>query len=393
MVSVSSIVIRVGFILAFDSTGWLGGVSYYRNLLGALRSLPRPRIEPVILTGTKTDGGLCDQFPAVPLIRSSLLDWRSPAWMMRRISAELLGRDIGLEKIVRQHHLRALSHEGFFGSLGAIPVLGWIPDFQEHHLPQLFSEAQIRARVRKRSLFCQVCTCLILSSSEAKRDLKELDPLCGNKARILHFVANTQVPPPGMIAQVIGQFGVRRPYFYLPNHFWQHKNHGIVIEALRILKDRDIVASVIASGNTMDPRRPRHFDELMTSVKQAQVEDRFLPIGVITYSQVLALMAGSLAVINPSLFEGWSTTVEEAKSMGKVVLLSDIPVHREQAPGRGRYFPPDRAEDLAMLMAEALASYDQAVDRKNMLAAQEAVPARLEKFAQAYEDIVLEQIV
>jgi len=386
-------VIRVGFILAFDSAGWLGGVSYYRNLLGALRSLPRPRVEPVILTGTKTDGGLCEQFPTVPLIRSALLDWRSPAWMMRRISAELLGRDIGLEKIVRQHNIRALSHEGFLGGLGAIPVLGWIPDFQEHHLPQFFSEAQIGARARKRSLFCRVCTCLILSSSEAKRDLKELNPLCGDKAKVLHFVANTQVPQPEAIAQAIGQYGVRRPYFYLPNHFWQHKNHCLVIEALRILKDRDIFASVVASGNSMDPRRPRHFDELMMYVKQAKVEDRFLPIGVITYAEVLALMAGSLAVINPSLFEGWSTTVEEAKSMGKVVLLSDIPVHREQAPLRGRYFQPDRAEDLAILMAEALAGYDQVVDQENMLAAQEAVPARLERFAQEYEEIVLEQIV
>lgn len=385
--------IRVGFILAFDAAGWLGGVSYYRNLLGALRSLPRPRIEPVILTGTKTDRGLCDQFHAVPLVRSSLLDWRSPAWMMRRISAELLGRDIGLEKIVRRHQLRALSHEGFFGSLGAIPVLGWIPDFQEHHLPQFFSEAQIEDRARKRSLFCRVCTGLILSSSEAKRDLTELSPLCGDKARILHFVANIQVPPPRAIAQTISQYGVRGPYFYLPNQFWQHKNHGLVIEALRILKERDIVASVVASGNTVDPRRPGYFDALMMSVKHAKVEDRFLPIGVITYSEVLALMAGSLAVINPSLFEGWSTTVEEAKSMGKVVLLSDIPVHREQAPQRGRYFHPDRAEDLATLMAEALGAYDETVDRENMLAAQEAVPARLEKFAQAYEEIVLEQIV
>ena len=116
-------------------------------------------------------------------------------------------------------------------------------------------------------------------------------------------------------------------------------------------------------------------------------------VDLLKASEQMALMAGSLAVINPSLFEGWSTTVEEAKSMGKVVLLSDIPVHREQAPLRGRYFQPDRAEDLAILMAEALAGYDQVVDQENMLAAQEAVPARLERFAQEYEEIVLEQIV
>jgi glycosyltransferase involved in cell wall biosynthesis len=127
----------------------------------------------------------------------------------------------------------------------------------------------------------------------------------------------------------------------------------------------------------------------MKHVQQAKVEDRFLTIGVIAYLEVLALMAGALAVINPSLFEGWSTTVEEAKSMGKVVLLSDIAVHREQAPERGCYFPPNSAEDLANLMAEVLANHDSAVDQKHMSTAQESLPARLQKFALEYEDIVL----
>lgn len=127
-------------------------------------------------------------------------------------------------------------------------------------------------------------------------------------------------------------------------------------------------------------------------VKQAKVDDQFHTIGVISYSEVLALMAGAAAVINPSFFEGWSTTVEEAKSMGKVVLLSDIPVHREQAPERGRYFSPDRPEDLAILMEEVLAAHDPAADRQFVVAAQEALPARLQKFALEYEDIVLEQL-
>jgi len=56
------------------------------------------------------------------------------------------------------------------------------------------------------------------------------------------------------------------------------------------------------------------------------------------------------AVINPSLFEGWSTTVEEAKSMGVPMLLSDIGVHREQAEGRASFFDPHAPETLADLL-------------------------------------------
>ena len=57
-------------------------------------------------------------------------------------------------------------------------------------------------------------------------------------------------------------------------------------------------------------------------------------------------MIGANALLNPSRFEGWSTTVEEAKAVGTPMLLSDIAVHREQAP-QARFFAPDDALSLA----------------------------------------------
>lgn len=56
--------------------------------------------------------------------------------------------------------------------------------------------------------------------------------------------------------------------------------------------------------------------------------------GGVAYADVYALMRFSVRVINPSLFEGWSSAVEECKSVGKRLVLSGIPVHREQAAER-----------------------------------------------------------
>ena len=69
-------------------------------------------------------------------------------------------------------------------------------------------------------------------------------------------------------------------------------------------------------------------------------------IGIIPYDEVLALNAGSIAVINPSMFEGWSSSVEEAKTLGTQLILSKIDVHKEQAP-HAKFFDPDNASDLA----------------------------------------------
>ena len=44
------------------------------------------------------------------------------------------------------------------------------------------------------------------------------------------------------------------------------------------------------------------------------LEDMYRILGLVSFTDVQILAEISLAYINPSLFEGWSTTVEEAKS-------------------------------------------------------------------------------
>jgi glycosyltransferase involved in cell wall biosynthesis len=64
-------------------------------------------------------------------------------------------------------------------------------------------------------------------------------------------------------------------------------------------------------------------------------------------------MVGSVAVVNPSLFEGWSTTVEEARALGVPMVLSDLPVHKEQAEGIAHFFDRTSAASLANALIKA----------------------------------------
>jgi glycosyltransferase involved in cell wall biosynthesis len=59
-------------------------------------------------------------------------------------------------------------------------------------------------------------------------------------------------------------------------------------------------------------------------------------------------------VVQPSLFEGWSTVVEDAKAVAAPMLLSDLPVHREQTAGvqRAWTFQPRDPDALASRLAE-----------------------------------------
>ena len=74
---------------------------------------------------------------------------------------------------------------------------------------------------------------------------------------------------------------------------------------------------------------------------------------MIPLSHVYALLRACTGLINPSRSEGWSTTVEEAKSFGVPMILSDLDVHREQTAGAASYFGTDDPLTLADHLVQA----------------------------------------
>jgi glycosyltransferase involved in cell wall biosynthesis len=147
---------------------------------------------------------------------------------------------------------------------------------------------------------------------------------------------------------------------------------------------------VIATGAMEDYRRPRHVEELMRHADELGVLDSFLTLGVVPYDDLIGLMVNSVALLNPSRAEGWSTSVEEAKSLGKRILMSDLPVHREQAPRDGLYVDPDDATGLADAMWLTWTTFDPVVEQQRSKRAGLDLPGRIRAFGKSYQDIVVE---
>ena len=207
------------------------------------------------------------------------------------------------------------------------------------------------------------CSTLVLSSADAQRDLSAFAPAAAAKSRILHFVASPAAgeAPKGkdFLAQT---YDIRQPYFFLPNQFWRHKNHRLVVDALGLLAKRGRAPLVVSTGHPRDYRSPDHFDALMAHAEAVGAAPYFRVLGLVPYDHLSTLLNHAIAAINPSLFEGWSTTVEEAKSMGKTVILSDIPVHREQAPPGGVFVAPDDPAAMAEALQATAGAWSEVAD-------------------------------
>ncbi len=381
--------IRVGLVANFYD-GWLGGVSYFRNLLTALYALPDRQIEAVIFTATRMQEKYFDGFPAVEIVRSRLFDRGTLPWLMRKVWIKSFSRDFLLERLLTQQKISVLSHSGWLGKGASIPTIGWIPDLQHVHLPDCFDSHESGLRSRECRLHCRYSSAVIVSSYAAQSDLLQLEPDCRSKSHVLQFVARPADDDRTFCSslELEEKYRYSGRYFLLPNQFWKHKNHKVVLEALGHLVRENKQVLVIATGDATDYRNPGHFESLMRRVQELGVEANFRYLGLVPSADLAALMQDALAIINPSLFEGWSTTVEEAKVLGQRLILSDIPVHREQAPMYATYFPPNDAKALADILWTVWREPAPDVEERRTQA-RRATGHRRIQFAQQYQNIVL----
>lgn len=371
--------------------GWLGGTNYLGSLLRVLAEHPEAGVRPALVLGSSAPEP--PGMPAAELIRTRLLDPRHPLWAAGAAGRRLFDADPMFGRLMRSHGIDVISHSKQIWSSRSPATIAWLPDFQHIRMPQLFSARERRSRDKVIRRWLDRCTLMILSSESARTDLEALAPEGLAKVRVLHFVtepasADAERAP----EEAAATHGIDGPFIYLPNQFWVHKNHAVVIEALGILRSRGLEATVVASGDTHDHRRPGHFAELTARAEALGVSGSFRTLGRIDYADVVALMRGAAAVLNPSLCEGWSTTVEEAKSLGKRSILSDIDVHREQAPADAAYFPADDPEALAVLIEQALADPDPGRDAERAREAAVSLPARRRGYALAYGEIAREAV-
>jgi glycosyltransferase involved in cell wall biosynthesis len=140
-------------------------------------------------------------------------------------------------------------------------------------------------------------------------------------------------------------------YFIISNSFLKHKNHIIVLEALALLKKQNKPVNLIFTGKMEVYPDQVHLDKLKKIIGENQLQDNVKLLGVIPRGDQLSIMVNARAVLQPSKFEGWNTTIEDAKSLQLPVIASDLEVHKEQLGEKGIYFNPDQAESLADVLS------------------------------------------
>lgn len=345
---------KVGILFSY-SDGWIGGSYYFINLVYALKQLPDDQ-KPLITIVSESEASL-------NIIKETGYPYLS--YLNSRFKYNFFERVINkVSNVVRK---KPLIQKAF--PIGTIDVLFgyyeqlfrfvkcrkiyWIPDFQDKYYPQYLGENIALGRKVQHKAIAYSKSEVLFSSNDSKNDFYKFypDPICES------YVAQFAVTLPNYkelsFNEVAIKYGISKLYFFSPNQFWSHKNHLTVIKAVELLKQRGTDVAVVFTGNEQTGGGS-YAKELKEYVKQAGLEKECLFLGFIDRKEQLVLMQNSKAVIQPSLFEGWSTVVEDAKCMNKYLILSDLKVHKEQVNQNVCFFDPTNSTQLASAISNLI---------------------------------------
>ena len=381
---------RVAFTLIGGGKG-TGGYNYLLNLLRVLGENESTQVTPVLLLGDDLAAEQVAPFrelAGVEVVQSPAMN---AARKTRALAAALLlGADAAHRRLLQQQRIDVVFESAqFFGWRLGLPVVAWIPDFQHRHLRHMFTPRGYWKREVGFLAEIAAGRTLMLSSNDARADCERFYPATIGRTRAVRFAVPAREALSRADARAVADsYDLPEHYFFMPNQFSKHKNHGLVLDALAILKARGVGCVIVSSGKQADERHPGYFPAFRARLEASGLQAQLRLLGMIPYADLAALMQASVALLNPSLFEGWSTPVEEARALGVPLVLSDLAVHREQAGADAVYFERHSAAALA----DALQGFQPVpeCDRAHLTTTAHAAAAgRVRRFAADFADLVV----
>lgn len=139
-------------------------------------------------------------------------------------------------------------------------------------------------------------------------------------------------------------------YLVFASKFWVHKNHARLVEAFaKIINKADNNFKMVFMGAYQNEQGGlmKNAKRTFKVIEEKGIKDRVVFTGYTTNEEFNAIMSRALAVVNPSLYEGFGMPVAEAMLLEKPVVCSNVASLPEVGGDAALYFDPYNIDDMA----------------------------------------------
>lgn len=251
----------------------------------------------------------------------------------------------------------ALPVNGTLGDGFPIPWIGYVYDFQHRYLPENFDPIECFNRDISFAKTLRDSKALIVNSKAVKEDICRFYPWIEEK-KIFNLPFSPHPHADWLESgggEVRTKYHLPSKYFLISNQFWIHKDHATAMRALKRVANIYNV-SLVCTGAMDDYRHPGHLEVLKHFIDENRLTLWVQFLGHIPKRDQIEIMKDSLAVLQPTLFEGGpgGGCIYDAVSLGVPVIVSNIPVNKEVVAENVRFFDAGDDESLAAKMIEIL---------------------------------------
>jgi glycosyltransferase involved in cell wall biosynthesis/2-polyprenyl-3-methyl-5-hydroxy-6-metoxy-1,4-benzoquinol methylase len=227
-----------------------------------------------------------------------------------------------------------------------IPAISIVYDLQFRSYPQFFTEVQRLEREEILRSATDLADRVVCISDHVKRTLIEGTSVDADRVETIPIGRTDRLGRQSseLISRVMEQHRLTPGRFlYYPANAWPHKNHRLLLTVLGMYNARhprsDLkLVCTGAPGNAMN--------SLRSAIASMKLQDRVLLPGFICDAECAVLFQSALALIFPSLYEGFGMPVLEAMALGTPVLCGNLTALPEVAGTAAITFDPMDPESI-----------------------------------------------
>lgn len=253
-------------------------------------------------------------------------------------------RQLVLEKVDIYH---GLSNEIPFSLSGdTMKVVVSIHDIIFRKYPQAYAFPDRLIYERKTRFALRHADIIVTSSQATANDLIETYQVSKEKIRVLYPAIESIFYNADIKEVKLPSIGVPEKYLLFVGTGNERKNLKVLVDAYLLLPEDERIPVLVVGGKS----KYRTYMEVY--IQQKKLDAAFIFIGACDNDTLKALYRKAIALIYPSLYEGYGMPVAEALVCGCPVIASNASSIPEAGGDAALYFDPNNPEALSFVIQQ-----------------------------------------